>query len=77
VDLEEAIGLASQAVSSTPDNHPDQVGRVYNLASMLESRYRRMLEMADLEEASGRSFKTLGTVRWLLPSTALKPLLAV
>jgi hypothetical protein len=52
VDLEEAIGLARQAVGSTLDEHPDRAGRLNNLAGMLGRRYDRVRKIADLEEAS-------------------------
>ncbi|SPJ84208.1 uncharacterized protein FTOL_10725 [Fusarium torulosum] len=51
-DLEEAIETARQAVKSTPDDHPDLAAMLNNLGTKLESRYERMGEMKDLEEAS-------------------------
>ena len=50
-DLEEAIRVAKQAVDSTPHDHPDQAARLNSLGNMLESRYKRMGEIKDLEEA--------------------------
>ncbi|RYP48549.1 hypothetical protein DL768_005588 [Monosporascus sp. mg162] len=50
-DLEEAIGVAREAVESTPHDHPDQAGRLSNLGTKLGRRYERTGETANLEEA--------------------------
>ncbi|ROT37123.1 hypothetical protein SODALDRAFT_279961, partial [Sodiomyces alkalinus F11] len=52
-DLEEAIGVARQAVEATPDNHPDRATCLNNLGNKLQSRYERTRATADLEEAIG------------------------
>ncbi|KAL2174178.1 uncharacterized protein P884DRAFT_315271 [Thermothelomyces heterothallicus CBS 202.75] len=51
-DLEEAIGIARQAVDATPHDHPDRAALLRNLGNKLVRRCRRTSKMADLEEAS-------------------------
>ena len=50
-DLEEAILVVRQAVDVTPKDHPDLAGRLNNLGNKLESRYKRIGKIEDLEEA--------------------------
>ncbi|KAK4148475.1 hypothetical protein C8A00DRAFT_47666 [Chaetomidium leptoderma] len=52
-DLEEAIGVARQAVAATPDDHPNRAVCLNNLGTQLGRRYERTGAMADLEEAIG------------------------
>ncbi|RYP05472.1 hypothetical protein DL765_009836 [Monosporascus sp. GIB2] len=45
-DLEEAIGVAREAVDATPQDHPDRAGRLNNLGVRLGNRYSRTGAMA-------------------------------
>ncbi|KAL2136726.1 hypothetical protein VTI74DRAFT_1767 [Chaetomium olivicolor] len=60
-DLEEAIGIAKQAVELTPHDYPDRAGRLNSLGNKLQSRYERTGEMADLEEAIGIARQVVGS----------------
>lgn len=50
-DLEEAISTASQAVNSTPVNHPDYAERLDKLGVLLQSRFEHTGQIGDLEGA--------------------------
>jgi tetratricopeptide (TPR) repeat protein len=64
-DLEKAIGIARQAVESTPDDHPGRASYLNNLGGKLQRRYERTGEMADLEEAIGAARQDAGRVSYL------------
>jgi hypothetical protein len=50
-DLEEAVGVAHQAVQTISEDHPDLAGSLNNLGTKLERRYERTGNMEDLDEA--------------------------
>ncbi|KAK2731046.1 hypothetical protein FQN57_003707 [Myotisia sp. PD_48] len=50
-DLEEAIQLGREAITVTPEDHPDRAGQFNNLGIQLSDRYSRTGAMSDLEEA--------------------------
>ncbi|KAJ5117770.1 hypothetical protein N7448_011402 [Penicillium atrosanguineum] len=78
-DLEEAIRVSRQAVQATPNDHPQLIGWLNNLANELESRYDRTGQIDDLEEAIRVSRQAIQAtpsnhpeITWLLNSLGNK-----
>ncbi|CUS11106.1 unnamed protein product, partial [Tuber aestivum] len=50
-DLQKAIDHAQQALTATPQDHPDRASRHNNLGSLLSSRFERIGDLGDLQKA--------------------------
>lgn len=49
--VEKAISPKQEAVSLTPDSHPDKPGWLSNLGTSVQSRFERLGDVKDLESA--------------------------
>ncbi|KAF5557185.1 hypothetical protein FPHYL_7774 [Fusarium phyllophilum] len=51
IDYDEAIGLAKEAITLTPEGHPDQAKWLNNLATHLLEKFDRSWDLNDLQDA--------------------------